>query len=480
MTLSQILDVYLALSHNDQTDSAEPLYCHLSSRVSLASQHAYLLSAAEQGKTFAEIAAEHLHSHESSPDVGEEVEDEDLVESHTENHKDFEQDEMADDGNLEPKEADIEDTNLEAAQKPLDYPADEGSAAEEVFLNYDQSNSNALDSRPEADGDYVAGIAENETSATSTVRGDELEPQGEYDPLPDICKAHGLCYCLDCDANMYTDFETSLDDLAEPVNVALIPGNYSEDDGEVLISNDDDAEDEDGKAETQSAVEDTESSRTVEAGDDTFDQTLNADAEAERESLVADPEDFHDIDAEEPKDTTDELVDTDVQHQLSAESVQVDHLHGYDQDFQPVPQATQESAKSTTPTDVDSEFDPDEFLDVHGEEEGHEFLEQVAPFEPANNILENEASAQAVGHEDLFEVPRSNGIAHKAEGERVAVRDEDDLLLGDDDAKASVLEGTPPATPSNSKISKRKIRDDEDDFDLLDSGTPDFKRRRPS
>src|SRR5438046_10625727 len=51
ITLSQILDVYLALSHNAQLESVEPLYCYLSSRVSLASQHAYLLSAAEQGKT---------------------------------------------------------------------------------------------------------------------------------------------------------------------------------------------------------------------------------------------------------------------------------------------------------------------------------------------------------------------------------------------------------------------------------------------
>jgi len=58
--------------------------------------------------------------------------------------------------------------------------------------------------------------------------------------------------------------------------------------------------------------------------------------------------------------------------------------------------------------------------------------------------------------------------------------DEDDLFLGDDETKASVQEATPPSTPSNSKTFKRKTRDEEDDFDLLDSGTPDFKRRRPS
>ncbi|KIX07944.1 uncharacterized protein Z518_02598 [Rhinocladiella mackenziei CBS 650.93] len=60
ITLSQILDVYLHLCHNDQGHDVQPLYCHLSSRVSLASQYAYLSSAGVEGKTFSEIAAGHL------------------------------------------------------------------------------------------------------------------------------------------------------------------------------------------------------------------------------------------------------------------------------------------------------------------------------------------------------------------------------------------------------------------------------------
>ncbi|KIW89910.1 uncharacterized protein Z519_09339 [Cladophialophora bantiana CBS 173.52] len=72
ITLSQILDVYLRLCNNDAGQVSQPLYCHLSSRVSLASQYAYLCSAEAEGKTYAEIAADHLDSPElQGDDAGE-------------------------------------------------------------------------------------------------------------------------------------------------------------------------------------------------------------------------------------------------------------------------------------------------------------------------------------------------------------------------------------------------------------------------
>ncbi|OCT50134.1 hypothetical protein CLCR_06743 [Cladophialophora carrionii] len=64
ITLAQVIDVYLRLCHNDEGQQAQPLYCHLSSRVSLASQYAYLAAASGEGKTYAEIAADHSHSPE--------------------------------------------------------------------------------------------------------------------------------------------------------------------------------------------------------------------------------------------------------------------------------------------------------------------------------------------------------------------------------------------------------------------------------
>ena len=67
ITLSQILNVYLTLSHNEEIEQVEPLYCNLSSRVCLASQYAYLASAAQEGKTITEITAEHMDSPEFDP-----------------------------------------------------------------------------------------------------------------------------------------------------------------------------------------------------------------------------------------------------------------------------------------------------------------------------------------------------------------------------------------------------------------------------
>lgn len=62
LNLSQVIDVFLSLSHNEKVDNPEPIYCNLSSRVCLASQYAYLSSSAQEGKTFTEITAECLDS----------------------------------------------------------------------------------------------------------------------------------------------------------------------------------------------------------------------------------------------------------------------------------------------------------------------------------------------------------------------------------------------------------------------------------
>ncbi|KKY14891.1 putative conserved glutamic acid-rich protein [Phaeomoniella chlamydospora] len=50
LTIAQILDVYLALCQNDHHESPGPVYCTLRTRVSLASQYAFLVSAVNNGK----------------------------------------------------------------------------------------------------------------------------------------------------------------------------------------------------------------------------------------------------------------------------------------------------------------------------------------------------------------------------------------------------------------------------------------------
>lgn len=66
ITLASVLKIYLKLCHNDPDDPCQPLYCHLSSRVSLASQYAYLSSAGDEGKTYTEIVADHVDTPEGA------------------------------------------------------------------------------------------------------------------------------------------------------------------------------------------------------------------------------------------------------------------------------------------------------------------------------------------------------------------------------------------------------------------------------
>jgi hypothetical protein len=60
MTLNEILDSYDHLCHNDDDGDKQPLYCILSTRVSLSAQVAYLNQAGIDGSRYADIAAKYL------------------------------------------------------------------------------------------------------------------------------------------------------------------------------------------------------------------------------------------------------------------------------------------------------------------------------------------------------------------------------------------------------------------------------------
>ncbi len=76
LSLSQIIETYLQLCHNDGSEESPPLYCYLSSRVSLASQYAYLSYSATEGKGFSEVAAEYVDTPEPAEAHAETAEDE--------------------------------------------------------------------------------------------------------------------------------------------------------------------------------------------------------------------------------------------------------------------------------------------------------------------------------------------------------------------------------------------------------------------
>ncbi|KAK5325837.1 hypothetical protein LTR93_004058 [Exophiala xenobiotica] len=117
LSLSQIVETYLQLCHNDGSVESPPLYCYLSSRVSLASQYAYLSYSATEGKGFSEVAADYVDTPESAEHHAETAEDEPEAEGD-------EQQEASVEGPL----VNIEAT---AAAEPENLALDEDATAED-------------------------------------------------------------------------------------------------------------------------------------------------------------------------------------------------------------------------------------------------------------------------------------------------------------------------------------------------------------
>ena len=435
--MSQILEVYLTLCHNAPGEHAEPLHCILSSRVSLAAQHAYLLSAAQQGKTFAEIAAEHDSSPEQS---SEDVDDAtglaaDYAEGIEYVHRD--------DSNRTTREHEHERHEQYMHDHPDQDPTEEPQyqeEQEEIKTNLDGEDGNNAESAPEgglnANNDNADPVdhGENETSATSTVQGDEPQNQGSYDPPFDTCHAPGPCLCLWCDANQSTDLEGTTHGYDESSKHDRTASSNIDPSGDYLSTHNAVADASDDKGGTSNAHEDTESSHTVEAGDETYDQTLHADEEAE--DYNEHPEDSH-------HDAINNLGDD---------------AEGHD-----------DLTRSEAPATIEpvTEVQENDFLDFE-EGNSHELTGPGEVNVQTGEALEDEAYPQ---HEDLFDESTSNGIPQP---------DDEDVVVGlDTDTKTSILGGTPPTTPSG-QSSKRKAMDDDDALDLLDYDTPDAKRRRPS
>lgn len=122
ITLSQVLDVYLQLCRNDGGQETHPLYCHLSSRVSLASQYAYLVSSCAEGRTFSEIAADHIDTPEPEAehtDAGDHHEAEEIGPSNQEAVAQEHSDEA------------LEEEQSHTAERVVEYQPDEATAEHE-------------------------------------------------------------------------------------------------------------------------------------------------------------------------------------------------------------------------------------------------------------------------------------------------------------------------------------------------------------
>ena len=207
ITLSQIIDVYVALAHNDNATAIEPLHCSLSSRVCLASQYAYLQSAVNEGKTLTRISEENIYV--KGEGRGVELEDKRAQTSNQSVPVKFrEAEESASD--------DKENSTLISSEREK-APKSPGTANggsnhpsnTDVFeTDIDRTAvNNEIDSRK-------AEPEEEKQSLMSTVKADGHGHEGDYDIFLNLCFKPGTCSCSSC-TNMDADTAAAASDTHE-------------------------------------------------------------------------------------------------------------------------------------------------------------------------------------------------------------------------------------------------------------------------
>ena len=433
----------------------------------LASQYAYLLTAARQGRSFAEIAAELLDSSDGSVEsLGTQavsnysitgVEEDDLHENVVEPIGKHEQ--------LDLETTDHGDSHNARSSQPLKGLDDHSAEQEDIFEYQVQELSEDIPEAGHGNGgaDAEHDEGENEKSATSTVRGDEAESQGEYDPLLEICFKPGFCSCTFCDTNQNADIETTKQFPSEASHSSTLARDEA-----LPVRDGPDAADEfveeiDGNLETASAQLDTESSRTLEADGEAHEQRFSAQDEAGY-SLINHGDDVYDGGHEKIEfldDLGDEDDETASQDHFAIGQTEDDAYVANDAEADRISQSQQDQPDEKVLNFADTEgvvldAEEEDLFDFDHEEHDHLFDESNSGAESRNSKSEGDSVQETASAGKELSRPQ---------------------LHSESDSQHNT---TPPATPPGVKSSKRKARDEDDFFDFLETDTPDSKRRRPS
>jgi hypothetical protein len=482
------------LARNDNIASIEPLHCSLSSRVCLASQYAYLQSAATEGKTLTQIFEENTYASGEDDENGEEGLEYDQAEMH--HHKD-----SAESNNKV-------ETVLQEERKG-DSPQPEQDLPQESIHARTESTGNGNNHDPEGGpvgrkgDDPRETELEGELSATSTVKGDSNETEGDYDISLDLCFKPGICSCSRC-ANTNADGAAlgsdkhGNDELTEDsfAGAARITGDL-----DPLALNTAAAEKQVAKPDSDSNVQESVSSRTVEGENNQPEEDIFS---QDNQPMFEDGlgnytdtqhDDFEDFDLEEQKPEDIGLeVDDSANPKAGIETENHDLGVGH-----MAPNATLDTANDedvpgqarTDNQDVSHVEDDDELLNFDDDDEGEETEEHQEIFEstPEPEVSTKENLRSDSPPKGLIKVQDATRANHddRAHSENVPSSKAHETgrgqsPVGQPQHNPSVeLVGDPPTTLIGGKNgSKRKALEDEDDFDLIDTATPDKKRRRPS
>ena len=186
--------MYLALCQNDQEDPIPPLYCTLRTRVSLASQYAYLLSAAAEGRGHSEIQAHLRYEITDEGDSDESgtitAESEEPTNGETTDHTNGENANLGEEGHL---------TNASEGIKPTDAKEEEDQQVAAPEEAKDRSPLHPeLPKEESLEGHAVVLGAQEE--------GENYENyEGESDISSNLCVKPKVCFCESCLANTSAD-----------------------------------------------------------------------------------------------------------------------------------------------------------------------------------------------------------------------------------------------------------------------------------
>jgi hypothetical protein len=448
----------------------------LSSRVCLSSQYAYLQSAAKEGKTLTQIVDETTFA--SAENGGDGL--------------DYEHAEHADQEASKECEQKVEPIPLKEAVDTLPLPtqtSNEESRNDEVSSPNRGSNQQS-EARPAEDS--AAEPSENKVdelrsampydqgqSATSTVKGDDEDFEGDYDNSLDFCFKPCVCFCSTC-ANTLLD------------TAAVVSDNDDSDDNDEIT--------EDLFARTVQSTDDSRppgpstgqvpkdvSKPAMEGNrrDSVSSRTLETESNQLEEDLFSQNDDQ--LSGEEHSNSP-EIEDGDVEdfeleeQNFEDAGFELDDSHGTQSDPAPAHHDL-DSADVQNGTQSEHVDEHDDELWNFGEEgkkdEVQEELQEnsLSTYQPELPPIEALLSHDGTDtHQNDFNSPKKHSLS------QVNKRYSSQSPLGQitNDTLAEAADDS-PNTPSGGKNGfKRKAFEDDDDFDLLDTATPDKKRRRPS
>lgn len=474
ITLSQIIDVYVALAHNDNLPDLGPLYCSLTSRVCLASQYAYLQSSANEGKTLTQILEENdFASGEDGADGEDRFQDQQAVTPQQEvstDSKDTDEVIGAEGSEHVPptleREPQSESTNSQTTSRM------EGDNCNPEGLSFEGDNDE-LNAGGYGDWKELQ-VEHGEQSATSTVKGD---PNEFEDDVPPISDKH--------DNKKSTD-DILVTDVETRVEYGPTESNPAESATDL------------GKPDIASSIQESVSSRTLEAEtnqpeEDIFSQGNNQTFENARNNLTETQLDDDDEFGLEAQSQDDASLDVDNRHSDKLDygtddlAVEYAALGSPDDLSNNADTPDQDDEKNPDSTYVRNYDDNLNFVDEEErtKEEHRQALHQSDEHEVSGStdIDIDSALNSSIKVRDMTEAyhegPRHAG--YDSSSKLVTVSGNQTPLTHSVDNTLRGPTEAAPTTPSGGQNgAKRKAVEDEDEFDLFDTLTPDKKRGRSS